>query len=73
MFDIRTTCLKCGKPMEVSRYYCKECKKQMKKRRELPWLPRTLLWIAFVILCVVLFLILENTRWAQQTMRTLGW
>lgn len=71
--EIRTTCLKCGKPIEVARYYCKECKKQMKRRRELPWLARTLLWIVFVTLCAALFLVAENTTWMRQTLRAVGW
>ncbi|EGJ52051.1 DUF2116 family Zn-ribbon domain-containing protein [Desulfocurvibacter africanus] len=73
MNDILTTCPKCGNPIEVSRHYCKECKKLMKKRREVPWLTRTLLWLTFIALSVVLFLTVENTLWVQKIMRSISW
>ncbi len=71
--DIRTTCPKCGTPIELSSCYCKECTKLMKRRRELPWLARTLLWLGFVSACVILFLAVENTPWMQRILRGLGW
>lgn len=73
MQDILTTCLKCGKPVEVSRFYCIECKKLMKKRREGSWLTRTLLWLVFIALAVVVFLAVENTVLVQQLLRSTGW